>query len=70
MEAQGGISILVEGAKFRGRRERFKNSTALTQHQSVIRLFVLSVLEVECQEGRGTFEEPFGVRGPNDADVF
>ena len=63
MEAQSGISILVDGAIFRE-----KASQAFSSAYAA--LFVLSVLEVECQEGRGTFEEPFGVRGPNDADVF
>jgi hypothetical protein len=49
MEAQSGISILVDEAIFRKKAsQEFNNAYAA--------LFVLSVLEVECQEGRGDFE--------------
>jgi hypothetical protein len=63
MEAQSGISILVDGAIFRE-----KASQAFSSAYAA--LFVLSVLEVECQEGRGNFEEPSACAVHDDADLL
>jgi hypothetical protein len=59
MEAQ---SRYVDGAIFRKKTSQAFNSAYAAP-------FVLSVLEVECQEGRGNFEEPSACAVRDDADL-